>query len=278
VRGRWSELCGLDSESLTTADETTFNRLFNRWARRGWNWFFWAVLTPVEERYFRAEWAAGDYAADAEVRYGDPVVYYRASVPCTAADVPGVSTSWEVISNLDAYIAYVQAGETPIGTFKSIHPSDPRGQRNPRKLPFVPDDRGAMLVGETVPTSVWVRYRLRCPEWTGATYSASTAYAAGKTRYYASTTEGFEGDYWLTVAATDAGQSPETHPAKWSRIEIPKFLEEFAAHGAHLDWQRGEEQTSKAIAEESPCWAWLYDERDKEQNQGGNVRRVGFTR
>lgn len=276
VRALWCELADIDPANIPVQEAARFGRLFARWARRGWEWYFWPELMLTEERRFRAEWTATGYPAGAEVYHGDS--YWVANDATLAGDVPGASAKWDPLTMLDAYIAYGQAGHTPLGTVEGIYREDPRQKGRPQRLPYRQDERGYTLTGEGVPASVWVRFRRRCPRWEGAEFSPSATYAAGVTRYYASATEGFAGDYWLTLDATTAGQDPEDTPAKWQRLEIPRFLHDFVAHGCAEDRLRADGQLEKAVAEEAPAWTYLYDERDQRQNQGGPSRRVRFAR
>ncbi len=268
----WCDLCGLRVDALLTEDEANFNRLFGRVIRRGWEWYFWPFLMLLEQRYFRDAWAAGSYASGAEVYHAATDKYWSANAAAIAGDVPGVSTKWTQITNLDAYVGWEQTGKTALGTVRAIYRANPRTSSSAARLNFVPDERGVTIVSTSVPTSVWVSFRKRCPAWRGADYSAAATYASGLTRYYASSTEGFDGDFWTTIAATSAGESPETTAAKWSKIEVPSFLCDFAVAGAKIGFLEGDGQLDKALANEGSLWTNLYDEVDKIEGQSGAVR------
>lgn len=266
-------------EEPTAAQIHIFAIQANRWIRRGWEWWWWPQLMETQERYFRAEWdAAAAYAEDDEIYYAGTVTgYYRALAATVAGESPDTTpASWEEITDLDAYVAYAQAGEDRIGTFCQIYPENPRGQRRPRTVLFALDGRGATITSCSVPASVWVEYRRPCPTWRGPAYDAALAYAAGVTRYYADGADAYAGDFWTTLAATTAGQNPQNTPAKWSKVELPAWLGDFAARGAYDVAMRGDAQNDRANGEEGNAWSWLYDERLKLQNAGGAVRRVGF--
>ena len=74
--------------------------------------------------------------------------------------------------------------------------------------------------------------------YTGQDWADATVYAVGDVVYYASATSGYEGDYWLCLTATSAGQDPEDTPAKWQRQEIPEALRDAIAHAAYSDYLR----------------------------------------
>ena len=48
--GQFCELAGYDPLALSDIDTASFNRLFNLWFRRGWEFYFWPQLAKIEER------------------------------------------------------------------------------------------------------------------------------------------------------------------------------------------------------------------------------------
>jgi len=48
--GQFCELAGYDPETLSDIDRASFNRLFNLWLKRGWEFYFWPQLAKIEER------------------------------------------------------------------------------------------------------------------------------------------------------------------------------------------------------------------------------------
>lgn len=260
---RWSDLCEKAVDSTNATVLATFNRAFQRTLRRGWEWYWWPELMRTQERFYRDAWAATSYASGDEVYDAGTAKYWRANAATIAGDVPGVSTKWDELTVVDAYIDRDQDGQTPFTHALEVFDSSPRETRSARHLPWQYDERGVVLTGPNVPASAWLRFRIRCPQFSGPTWSTGVL-AAGVTRYYASATEGYEGDYWQTVTATLAGDSPEVAPTKWSRREIPVFLADFAVHGAKISYLEGDGQLEKALADtQSELWSWLYDEIDK---------------
>lgn len=182
----------------------------------------------------------------------------------------------------DSVLPKQQPGLSDIETVLAVHPVDAAGQPVARvRLRW--QERGAGFVFDARRwgdlTSVWVQYRPPPPRWQGAGWNAAVAYAAGAQVWFANVESGagFEGDFWRTLEATDAGQSPATHPDKWMRLAVPDFLADFGARGAYDVAMRGDAQWARAAMEESAAWSWLYDERDNLQNAGGHIRRVGFS-
>ncbi len=270
----WCEYCGLNTgTSQPQADRDSFNRLFNRVARRGWERRWWPDLMNLEERHYRDSWIAQAYASGSEVYDAATDKYWSASQATTAADVPGTSSKWTEMFTADTYIGYNQAGMTPLGGVKAVYSANFRTS-SAYELAFELDDRGVRLTDAAVPRSAWVHFRTRCPVWRGPDFSGSTGYAAGVTRYFGSDADGFDGDFWTTLAATGQGESPITMPAKWQRLALPTYLSDFTVQCAKLGFLEGDGQLEKALAADGKAWEWLFDEEDRLQSQGGNSRKV----
>jgi hypothetical protein len=60
----------------------------------------------------------------------------------------------------------------------------------------------------------------------------------------------FEGDFWTCIVATNAGESPATHPEKWRRIDIPLESVRFLAQSAYAQLLEGDGQSDKRRLEE----------------------------
>lgn len=267
-RDQWCDLVEKDLANVNQVELDKFNRAFNRSLRRAWEAYFWPALLRGETRFFRDSWAAGTYAAGAEVYHAGTDRYWLAASAATAADVPGVAALWEEITALDAYVAENQTGQTPLGNVKEIWTANPRTNRAAKPLLWQYDERGVRITSSTVPTSAWILFRRQCPQWRGGIYAPTAGYAAGVTRYYSSANEGFEGDYWTALATIVANESPEAAPAKWQRLEIPSFLADFAVHGAKIAQLEGDGQLEKALGSAGgDLWTWLYDEQDKLSSQ-----------
>ena len=270
----WTDLTGSVVGAVTTVDSDGFNRMFNRAMRRAWDFMFWPPLMARETRAYRNAWTATGFALGAEVYHvATAGAYWRANAITVAGEVPGVSSKWTLISPLDAYVAYEQPGLTEIGTLKWVKNADPRTVRPTYGLPFELDERGVTLTGNSVPATACLYFRKRCPAWRGATFDAALAYAVGSTRYYSSAASAFAGDFWTTSAITSAGESPETTPAKWVKIEVPSFLCDFAVAAAKIGYLEGDGQLEKGLANaQSTLWETLYDEIDKIEGQTGQAR------
>lgn len=243
-------LAGEDYDRLTAPDLTNLNRSIQRRARAAWLRDWWPELMRSEERRLRDTWSAAAYAEGDQVWHEDTAAYYEANDATLSSDLPGTASNWTLLTELNPYVGLEQPGETAIGLVRGVYDEEPAFATDPRRLLWAMGENGIHLLSEAVPASVWVWFKLREGEFNGADYSAAATYASGARKFYASSTVGYEGDYWTATAATTAGQSPETHPSKWERVEFPAFLRPHVAQAAYADWLRADGQTDKAMAEE----------------------------
>ena len=85
------------------------------------------------------------------------------------------------------------------------------------------------------------------------------------------------GDFWECIEATTAGQSPATHPAKWSKKEIPYIFGTYVSRGMYADWMRSELQVEASQIAEAEAQAMLEAEVDKifrQQKQGNRINMI----
>ena len=167
------------------------------------------------------------------------------------------------------YIPWEQLGENPIDVLFDAWTTDPGSFLPPYRGDYTLTPNGIELIGPTSIGPVYLWYRLRRPIFTGATYSASSAYAAGLTLYFTSST-GY-GNYYQTLSATTAGQSPDTNPALWSMLTIPYIFFEYCVFSSYADWLEVEGQTMKAQAIRQHAQTYLEDETDRLERQAGDI-------
>ncbi len=155
------------------------------------------------------------------------------------------ATKFGILTDFDPYVSRTQTSQTVIGDFLGMYLDDPRAFKNPRRVDYTTDALGAHpfqvrtngcgwgSCDHAVPNEVWVKFRLKCPNFDGVVYAAGTAYTAGvDVIYFEGSTLDLEGDYWSCVTTTTAGQSPETTAAKWERLEFPLWLRTAVARRA----------------------------------------------
>lgn len=265
-------LAGFVVEQLTSTPLTQFKVKLNARLKTAWEHYWWPELMRSELRYYRDAYSsATTYAVGAQVYYATTGAYYECILISTA-NAPSNATYWTQTMDLSAYISLDQTGQTAIGQVRGVYVDDPMSVEDPRRLPYLLGSTGIQVIGDTVPKSVYVWFQLRPNEFLGADYSATAIYASGSTRYYASTTAGYEGDYWVTTATTAAAESPESAAAKWSRLEFPIWLREAVAHGTYTDWLRLDGAADLALAEDGEFEGKLSAEIIKLAGQGQILR------
>jgi hypothetical protein len=240
--------------------------------RTAWEAFPWPERTRIEQRYFRADYAAGTaYALDDEIYYPTTDAYYRALGP-TTGNAPTNATYWEeATTDLERYVAWEQTGETAVGEFFTLWSGNPRISRTAYELGFSLSDRGAELsVSATAGTSVWVEYGIRPPVMTATEYDATQAYAVNDTVYFVT-----DGRCYTCTATAAAGDTPLTDPTKWAEIEFPYILGNYCAQGAYQDQLKGEGQSGRSRMESQDVEMLLAAEIEKIENVQGQKRRFG---
>ena len=244
-------LAGFTMARLTTTPKTQLKAFINRRAREYWDAHWWSQIMHAELRYYRDAYdAATAYATGDEVYYATTGYYYTA-LQSTTGNAPTNATYWERTTELDAYIALAQTGEEEIGTVRLLSADNPLETRHPRSQPFRLLGDRIQVLGEDVPSSIYVWFREPAPDWQGDDFSASDTYATGDVVYYEGSATGYEGDYWTATASTSAGQDPEDTPAKWTRLEFPEWLRAPASSGAYADWLRQDGNPEAAQLEEA---------------------------
>lgn len=91
----------------------------------------------------------------------------------------------------------------------------------------------------------------------------------------------YQGDWYNCIDDAAAGQSPGTHPAKWSRLEIPAQFERFLTQSAFERLLPGEGQNDKRRGERGISAEILLETWMREVNQTGRqetIRSVAYSR
>ena len=214
----------------------------------------WAVC---EVEYYANDYDATlTYVVGDQVYYPDTGAFYQMHTAAAAGTAPTNTAAWGVLTEFLRYVAQEQVlagGEEAqaIGDVLGVTKKDPRVHRAPLPLAWTKTEAG-VWVFEKVP-HVWIEHRRRAPELRGDTFEVGTAYAVGQQVYY-------EGDFYECVEATSAGQTPESHAAKWELIEIPIFLERWLVQAGYADSLESEGQKEKAAAEMGEAYAALSEE------------------
>ena len=106
---------------------------------------------------------------------------------------------------------------------------------------------------------------------TGDVLSLTQVYTAGQQVYYDSNAG--PGNFYTATTTTNAGDTPDTQPSKWSMVQIPYIFRQYLIEGGFADWLASDGQLDKANAREGMCMAALELEADKLQRQQQQVWR-----
>lgn len=181
-----------------------------------------------------------DYVQGNQARYGRN--FYQLFALTSTGNLPSDATKWGLLTRFDRYIAYEQTSQTKFEDVFGAYSDNPRlTTRNTELLKFR-SNNGLQILSPA--DDAWIEFRLRRPALVGALYSSSTVYAVNRQMYYTTTTGA--GNFYDCITATNAGESPETHPAKWSVVEIPLMFSSYLVYGATADYFRTEKQYDAA--------------------------------
>lgn len=222
--------------------------------RTAWEHYVWPEIFETEERYFRAEWEAGEtYAADDEIRFEDSegtVAYYTpvsADLPAAGESPEDEPDKWEELTTFRRFVAFAQEGETEFEACVGAWDRDPEADPEALKLTYRVTRDGILIEpGQCEVASVWLKIRRKCPDFAADVYSALATYAAGDLVYFDD-----EGDVYRALEATSAGQTPTTNPAKWAIVEFPMIFARAVKAGALADWQRSDGEGSAVKTRDS---------------------------
>lgn len=229
---------------------------------------YWAL---VGGSYSGADWLDVTAYAVGDIRR-NPVDgrFYQCFLSHTSSGTIDTS-KFGILTQFDPFVSRTQASLTVIGEFLGMYLDDPRLHRRPRRVVYVTDGLGAHVLtapttrwnrcnGDfTVPPEVYVKFRIPCPEFRGEMFDVLAIYVASSdVVYFEGTTTNLEGDFWSCVTNTVAGESPETTPAKWARLEFPAWLRTPVARRAFADWLRYGGARDAATAEDGAAQDSLF--------------------
>lgn len=229
-----------DTANLTAAEEELYADRINLAVKEGFQHAFWPECMLVEQRYFRAAYAAGTtYALAAEVYYGGN--YYTSLQAGNTGHTPGITASvlwWVLTTSLDRYVGWEQTGATKIGTPKDAWQRNPRVSRYPGPVPFTLSENGVQFT-DLAPVSIYLEFRIRPPKFTRVDWSGAITYAAGALVYYDTT-----GECYTSVAGSNTNHAP-TDTTYWTKVDLPAFLEDYIPLRVKVDTLQDDGQEDK---------------------------------
>lgn len=172
------------------------------------------------------------------------------------------------------YIPWEQAGESSFDVVYEAWTSDPGSFLPPFRADYNLTTQGLELIGPTTVGPVYMYYRYRRPSFGGGTWSSALAYTSSITIQFTSASALTCGqiNYWTATTNTTAGQSPDTTPSVWSKLNIPYVFFTYIVYSAYADWLLTEGQAAKAQAMLGQAQMYLDNENDRLERQQGDIQ------
>lgn len=162
------------------------------------------------------------------------------------------------------------AWHTPMGFVLGVWNGNPETD-DPDVLPLsyeITDD-GVRVFED--PGEAWFNFTTVPPALFGAPWSASTAYAIGDQVYYQS---GNTGDFYNVIAATTAGDTPLSAPAKFSVVEIPARYTVWLQYQIAADWYEFDDKMEDSLPKRGMAereWKRLKYVLNRRERQSGQL-------
>lgn len=267
-----SSLLGAELFAPGSPDFSGAIESINTWLPVGWSYDWWPDLMRTERRAYRPTWASGTtYAGGTEVFFATDELYYTANLtpnnPAAGQSPATAPTRWTALTSFARYVAYDQAGLTPIGEVRRVCRNDPELQpQAPGELRFDVTRRG-IVPDRRAGAQVYVEFRLQPPQLSAVDYAAGTAYAAG---------DGcFDPTTWAcyTAVAATTGNAPG-NPTYWALVDLPFFLAAYLQRAVYADRLTADGAADKAGDELARAFNFLTQAQDNSFGQQGQIESV----
>ncbi len=229
---------------------------------------YWA---ECKSEYSGNDWAdATVYAVGTIVRNPDDERYYQCHTGHTSSSSLD-GTKFGILTQFERYVSYTQTGKTAISEVTRVTDKNPRVFTAVEEYAFALNQNGVQIVPAV--TSVWLEFSIRCPRLFGDTYSTTASYSAGDQIYYSSATT--LGNFYDCISSATAGQSPDTHAAKWQVVELPYIFKAYLALAMYATYLQGPDgQLDKAQLVNGQARNALSLEASKLFRRQGQVPRI----
>jgi len=207
------------------------------------------------------------------------------------------SNQWADICRLSPFTASIDANN--VAFFTPVEESDEIlgvFSRNPQEttkavqINYQIYDSGSVrkvIINNQLASGFYL-YRKDCPSFEGELYSPSVVYHQGVQVYFDSGSgtgsyvpvlgKPYSGNFYTcTVVSTTAGQNPNSHPASWTKIEIPYIFSSFMSWASAANWMVSEGQIEEASVIEAKAKEVLEFEYDKFLRQQGQFGKINMT-
>ena len=240
---------GMDPDvvTLSAAEQETIAKAMEKWLKRGWRSEWWPQLMLVEEREYRATYAAGTtYALGAEVYYTDGTDegYFVSLQGTNVGHTPSFAgaTAWweEAGEDFVCNVEFDQSWET--NEIDSLDPAmhvfseDPRVHADSARVDHCEVLGEELLIRYDAPTTAWLKFRKMPPQMTRVAYVGATTYAADALVY------GSDGECYRSLAGSNTGHTPSSSPTWWAVQTFPEMFREYVVAAVHGDYVRDDEE------------------------------------
>lgn len=185
-------------------------------------------------------------------------------------------------------VSFAVASEA--GEILSVYSKNPQETTKAIQINYQIYDDGTakkVVINSAISTG-WYLYRKQCPAITGDLYSSSVVYYQGVQVYFDSGSgtgsytpvlgKPHSGNFYTcTVSSTTAGQNPNTHPAYWTKVEIPYIFASFMSWASAANWFVSEGQIQEAATIEAKAKEVLeleYDKFLRQESQFGRINMI----
>lgn len=159
---------------------------------------------------------------------------YQLFAATATGDLPTDAASWGLIPPFDAYVPYEQAGQIPFTVVEECFSANPRTTTRGNVINWFLSERGIEVL--TPIPFAWVQYRQRAPKLNGSPFSATAVYQPGAQMYYSSAT--LPGNFYTCLTETTAGDTPDSEPAEWALVPLPRIFHAYLVLGMAADWSK----------------------------------------
>ncbi len=239
-----------------------------------------AYWQPCGKSYSGADWTDTTVLATVGTIYRYPVngLYYALHTAAPTGTVPTNTSYFGVLTPFDPYVPYELTGYNTIDTCWEVTNANPNVTSALVRYKHFASRNGIQVIADPLPTEPWLTYKMRPARLRGIPFDATATYAATEQVFYYTVANGVvTGDFYDVVTATSAGQTPDSHPAKFTKVEIPRHLNLFLKHAAAAAWFRDQgnrgAEAAAALASANQFAQQLYDRLALEDERQTRIAR-----
>jgi len=227
---------------------------------------------PCQASYSGTTWTlATAFAAGGVAYYAVNDTFYACHTASTG-NLPTDTAYFGALTVFDKYVGYAQTGFTAIGDVRDVYTKNPLVNKTYATSNWTLTQNGVQVPNG--PAVVWLEYRTRFAPLIGGDWASGSAYAVGDQVLF---TSGSVKNFYTCAVVTTAGQSPTTHPASWTILEIPYLFQPYMVHGAFADVLRMDGQMDKAAQQERLAEQYLEIEAAKLFNLQPQQQRMDMS-